>query len=314
MYDTLDLDDIELVDTDRVEVKYEELSEGSIVPKKGNYLGLDISQNSTGICLYSDGEKYVYNSSVVYDKNNPHAESLIRKQLKDDLLEVIDDRELDLIVIEDVFEGINPETVRKLYALNTAIDDLIIEDKVICKEFVRVQNVTWKSWLSVVDTEGKYKGFNDKEKIKGYLGILGITEEGEGYQDRLDATGMLIGYFLQGKTSYDSNEKKKRTVKVSFNDIVFDFEPDTDLIVMAAAYSAEEANVIFIKDTKITKKKILEYMSSNISAIFITSEPVRLGLLAESLNLNILEDGGYFGFWLTEKAQKKYQKKLERLK
>ena len=49
MYDTLDLDDIELVDTDRVEVKYEEISEGSIVPKKGNYLGLDISQNSTGI-------------------------------------------------------------------------------------------------------------------------------------------------------------------------------------------------------------------------------------------------------------------------
>lgn len=307
----LELEDYDSFDNEEIKV-FEKLSEESIVPRKGNFLGLDISQNSSGICLYRDGVKSVYNSSVVYDDKNPHAEALIRKQLKDDLLEVIDGIELDVIVIEDVFEGSNPDTVRKLYALNTAIDDLIIDGKVICKNFVRVQNVTWKSWLSVVDSNGIYKGFNDKEKVQGYLSILGISEEGTGFQDRLDATGMVLGYFLKGKESESVKENKKKSIKVAFNDICFAYELDTDLIVMEAAYNMEEANVFFIKDTKMSKKKILEYMSSNISAIFITSEPIRLGLLTNTLELPVLENGGYFGFWLPERARKRYMKKLSK--
>ena len=313
-----ELDDFEIedaVEDSEEKVKeFSELSEETIIPKNGVFLGLDISQNSSGICIYRDGEKFVYNSAVVYEKGNPHAEALIRKQLKEDLLEVINGSELDLIVIEDVFEGSNAEVVRKLYALNTAIDDLIIEGKVKCKEFIRVQNSTWKSWLSVVDTNGEYKGYSDKEKIQGYLSMLGVYEDGEGFQDRLDATGMILGYFLKGNSPEYNENIKKKALKLSFSDIEFDYEPDPDLITMTAAYDCEEANVIFINDTRISKKKILEYMSEDISAIFITSEPIRLGLLADTLGLNILEDGGYFGFWLSERAQKKYKKRLERLK
>ena len=302
------------IDNNSVKV-FSSLSENTIVPKVGVFLGLDISQNSSGICLYKNSKKFVYNSAVTYDIANPHAEALMRKQLKDDLLEVIDGEELDLVVIEDVFEGYNAEVVRKLYALNTAIDDLIIEGKVKCKEFRRVQNGTWKSWLSVVDTNGEYKGYNDKEKIQRYLEKLGIYDEGEGFQDRLDATGMLLGYFLKGFKVNTKENLKKKALNVSLKDMDFAFEEDSDLIVTYASELSEmeETNVIFINDTKISVKKILEYMSKDISAIFITKEPVRIGLLADKLGLDVIEEGGYFGFWLSDRAQKKYKKRLERL-
>ena len=40
-------------DTESSNIK--ELKEYNIVPNKGNYLGLDISESSTGVCLYKDG-------------------------------------------------------------------------------------------------------------------------------------------------------------------------------------------------------------------------------------------------------------------
>lgn len=294
--------------------KFLSVSEDTLIPREGVFLGLDISQNSSGICLYKNGKKSVYNSSVDYDVLNPHAEAFIRKQLKDDLLEVIDGAELDLVVIEDVFEGSNADVVRRLYALNTAIDDLILEGKVVCKNFVRVANGTWKNWLSVVDTEGTCKGLNDKQRVQMYLATLGVYEEGEGFQDRLDATGMLLGYFLKGKEDKPEKKIKQKSLNININDIDFSFEVDVDLVQMAAGYDREESHTIFINESKITKKKILEYMSEDISAIFITQEPIRLGLLADTLGLELLEEGGYFGFWLSDKAQKKYKKRLERLK
>lgn len=310
----LDTDDtVDTEDAD-VSVSFTELSEEVIVPKKGVFLGLDISQNSSGICLYVDGEKTTYNASVVYDESNPHAEAFMRKQLKDDLLEVIGDRDLDLVVIEDVFEGNNAEVVRKLYALNTAIDDLILEDKVHCNNFVRIQNGTWKSWLSVVDSAGEYKGFNDKEKVKGYLSMLGVVEEGKGFQDRLDATGMLIGYFLKSSEGVVENERKKKSIRVALKDISCAYEVDPDLVVMTAAYGEEDAKVIYINDKKITKKAIVEYMSSDISAIFVTEKPTKIGLLADTLDLPTFEEDGYFGFWLSEKMKRKYRKRQDRLK
>lgn len=290
---------------------YAQLSEFSIVPKVGCFLGLDISQNSSGICFYKNGEKFLYNSTVTYDKTNPHAEALLRKQLKDDLLEVVGDSELDLVVVEDVYEGSNPEVVRKLYALNTAIDDLILDGKVVCKTFVRVSNVTWKSWLSVLDTENKYKGYKDKERIQGYLSLVGISDSGNGFQDRLDATGMLIGYFLRGKESV-LNKVKSGAVRVSFSDIVYSYECDSELITLEASTDRDdEINVVIIDDSRLSKKKMVDYLSGNLSAIFITKNPIKLGLLADSLGIDYLEEGeGYFGFWLSSKAQRKYKGKL----
>lgn len=300
--------------TETAETKVDSLSEKAIIPQEGVYLGLDISQNSSGICLYDNGVKETHNSSLSYDVNSPFAEAKMRRELEGDLLEVIGGRELDLVVIEDVFDGNNPEVVRKLYALNTAIDELILDGKVHCKRFARVPNGTWKRWLSLVDTEGVCRGFNDKERIQYYLEMLGVSEEGEGYQDRLDATGMLIGYFLRKSVSKSLNDVEESEVRVSFSDLEFAYEADDDLVRVVANYSRGDDLVIrYIDDTKITKKVMLDYLSSDFATIFITSSPIRLGLLAKTLNMSVLDDGGFFGFWVAPKALKKYKKRVKRI-
>lgn len=312
----LDLLDLEYeVSKDTVIKKeYDVLSEDSLVPKVGNYLGLDISISSTGICLYKDGIKTTANISLDYKEDNLHAEVLLRRQLKNDLLGLIDGLNFEVIVIEDVFEGINPDTTRKLYALNTAIDELILDGNITCNQFERVPNTLWKSWLSVVDSNGVYKGFKDKQKIQGYLKILGIEEgEDKGFQDRLDATGMLLGYLLSRNNSNTDISKIKKGIRVKFEDISFAYELDTDLITVQAYYNDEDINVKMIKDKKVTKKAIIDYISSDINSIFITSEPIRLGLLAQTMDLELLNEKGYFGFWLSEKAKSKYRKKLQKL-
>lgn len=311
----LDLQDLEyeIGNDDVIEKEYIKLSEDSVVPRQGNYLGLDISVNSTGICLYRDGIKTTANVSLNYQTGNPHAEVLLRRQLKTDLLELIKGLSFEAIVIEDVFEGVNPDTTRKLYALNTAIDELILDEQIECKHFIRVPNTLWKSWLSSVDANGVYKGFNDKQKIQGYLKLLGIDEGNDkGFQDRLDATGMLLGYLI-GKDTNKGNLPKAKSIRVKFDDIMFAYELDTDLIVMQAAYESEEANVVFIRDKKITKKAIIDYISSDVGTVFITAEPIRLGLLAETLNIELLNTKGYFGFWLSDKMKAKYLKKQQKL-
>ena len=311
----LDLEDFEeeLQEGDIDTVQFSALTESNIVPNEGYYLGLDISLTSTGICFYCNGAKTVANFSFEYDEKNPHAETKIRYDLKDDLYKLLKDTpDLDVIVIEDVYEGENPQGVRKLYALNTAIDELILDGSITCKEFIRVQNSVWKSWLSIVDAEGTYKGFKDKEKVQRYLEMVGITEEGKGFQDRLDATGMLIGYFLGGRVGAENDDSAK--LRVNFKDISFDYEPDPDLITASALYSMENeerVNIVYIGDKRISKNMIVDYMSTDINAVFITKYPVRIGLLAETIGLEIMQEAGYFGFWLSPKAKKKYKKKLE---
>lgn len=286
---------------------FDKLTEESIIPKTGYFLGLDISQNSSGICLYANGVRNTYNSKVDYDKNDVFAEARMRKQLKQDLLEVINGNELELIVIEDVFEGANAEVVRKLYALNTAIDDLILDGLVVCKDFVRIQNGVWKSWLSVVDSNKDLKGFNDKEKIQGYLKILGIEEYGDGFQDRLDATGMVVGYFLnKANGGTVTVEKKKR---VNFKDVSVVYEEDIDLVIMDMAYGNEEnVNVSYFEGKKISKKLMTDYLTEKPDMLFISKDKVSIGLLAEELGLPIYENGGYVGFWIDGNKKKKYLK------
>ena len=286
---------------------FDKLTEENIIPKIGYFLGLDISQNSSGICLYANGVRNTYNSKVDYDKNDVFAEARMRKQLKQDLLEVINGNELELIIIEDVFEGANAEVVRKLYALNTAIDDLILDGLVVCKDFVRVQNGVWKSWLSVVDSNKDLKGFNDKEKIQGYLKILGIEESGDGFQDRLDATGMVVGYFLNKANGGTVVVEKKKRVK--FKDVSVVYEEDIDLVIMGMAYGNEESvNVRYFEGKRISKKLMIDYLTEDPDKLFISKDKVNIGLLAEELGLPIYENGGYVGFWVDGNKKKKYRK------
>ena len=311
----MELDLLDEVEEEQEGSTISAISADALIDWSKLYLGLDISKESTGVCIYRFGERTTYNIATPLLKDDPHWEAKLRRSLKDSIGEITGGSLFDVIVIEDVFEGENPHTTRILYALNTAIDELILDNAISCNEFVRVNNQRWKSWLFAVDGSGDLKGLNDKVKIQRCLSLLGIEEEGKGYQDRLDATGMLLGYLLQKKSSagVPYSQTKENRVWVKFEDLTYAYETDEDLALMALGYGDDDLECLVIDDKRITKKLMQTYCSEDLGLTFITGIPIKLGALGGTLRLPVLEDGGYLAFRVKEKALKKYRKQLERL-
>lgn len=295
----------ELEDNDNSESSnIKELKEYNIVPNKGNYLGLDISESSTGVCLYKDGVKTTYNYTINVDESSPHYEVLLRRRLKDCLNTIIFGTNFDVIVIEDVFQGVNPFVTRKLYALNSAIDEMILDGWISCKDFVRVQNQSWKSWLYKVDTLGDYKGYSDKKRIEMCLEKLGVTESGEGYQDRLDATGMILGYIMAIKES-SKEEVLKKKISINFEDVVLSYcSEDYEVFNEMSSYGI--GSYRSVNESRWSKSKIIEYLQEEPNMAFMSSEYVLLGRFADKFGLPIIDGGGVFGFWINPKKVSKY--------
>lgn len=292
-------------------LKIERLSEKNIVPSKGTFLGLDISKTSTGLCLIRDGEKITGNIELNEDLEEikksddwVHSETLLRRRLKKYLSEVVEGVHFDVIVIEDAFSGENPEVTRMLYGLNTAIDEMILDGLCSCDKFIRVNNREWKSWIGkVVDPENKYKGLNDKIKIQYWLRDIGITEgDDKGFQDRLDSTGLLIGYFLQ-QEKVDQKYVDGKGINITWSNLDFAYELDTAFIYEGREWLADLNTVYLDENERITKKQILKWINKNPDSIFITEKPVFLGFLLK--DLGSLDSGGYFAFWVKKRARKK---------
>ena len=297
-----DFNDLEI--EEELTNEFEVITEKTLIPKFGRFLGLDISQDSSGLCLYEEGMKKTYSFPQNIVENSNHREVLARRFLKSKIMELTGGGVFDLIIIEDVFQGINPYVTRLLYSLNTAIDELIIDGEIECKEFKRIQNQAWKSWLATIDTERVTKGYEDKLKIETCLGMLGVHEEGEGFQDRLDATGMLLGYFLCKENIKVKEEKKKR---VSFEDIEIYFEGDTEIALMCSGDEVVITSTkLLVNDTKWSKTKIIDFMTEYPDRVVTTENLVKLGKLAYDLDLPYLDDGGILTFWVKPKKRKKY--------
>lgn len=272
----------------------------------GVYLGLDISELSTGVCLYRNGSKNTYNFTSETSSKEQHYEVLLRRELKRNLRSIIFGLHFDVIIIEDVFQGVNPSTTRVLHALNTAIDEMVLDGEVSCEKFLRVSNKRWKSWLFKVDKDNVTKGYNDKLRIETCLGMLGVSESGVGYQDRLDATGMILGY-LMCKEEADKKELQKTRKRVAIEDIevCYDFER-SDVFTKMYNDGVESYENVNIKN--VSKTKILDLLTENPEKGFISLDYVLLGRVAEVFDLPVISGGGVLGFWVKRKKLYKYIK------
>lgn len=300
----------ELAPNEEEGYKLNVLSELDIIPKTGIYLGLDISEESSGICLYKDGEKVSANISLVTKESEDFYEVKCRRELKDCLLELVSGLNIDVIVIEDVYQGVNPKTTRILYAINTAMDELILDGACSCKRFIRVQNKVWKSWLFKLDTEHRFKGLEDKLRIQKCLELVGVVDSGEGFQDRLDSCGMLIGYFYFGK-----NEVIRSNKRVDFKDLAFLYMESEDFILeeVRSSNNLEELTIqrFSFGNKRISKKYIQDLVSENPDRVFISDSEIKLGNFMEVLNVDsISEEAGFLAFWVKPKRLKKYVEEM----
>ena len=193
--DTLDADKPKVKEDDGTR-KYRELTVYDILPKTGLHLGLDISKTSTGVSLVEDGVIRSWNLTLRESEDIKFAEILLRRELKQLFLDEFKGLSFETIVLEDVYEGENPETTRLLYSLNTVIDEMILDGDISCKDFVRANNKSWKSWLWSIEPQIG-KGHKEKLRTEEVLTYLGVKDSGKGYQDRFDSLGMLVGYFFK---------------------------------------------------------------------------------------------------------------------
>lgn len=296
--------DERLVDTESISKRVDFYS---FLPNNETLLGLDISKSSTGWCLIKNKKRTTGNIHLtghLAKKNPQYKELMYRVELKQELEKLFKGMTFDHIMIEDVFQGANAKTVRLLYDINTAIDELIYEGVVKCKSFHRISNQKWKSWLYNVDTYEETKALADKQRIQACMAMIGITETGEGFQDRLDSTGLIAGYFINEATTFGKEVKK---VNFSMSDIRIRYRKDREDAL------AIRANVMKISDGPIEvtgniSKSLFERCARrNPDAVYITKERVSLGFTGENKNLKPIEGGGYLVFWVKPTSRSKYK-------
>lgn len=283
------------------------LSESSLVPNEGIFIGLDISVNSSGFTVYKNGEKFKGNIDTILSENSPHRETLARRSLKADLRELIQSVGIDVVdtlVIEDVFAGENPSTVRILYALNTAIDEMVLDGELTVTNFIRVSNEEWKKWLYSVDTNSVTKGYKDKIKIQECLKMLGVEDTGVGFQDRLDSNGMILGYLIT-KESEGVRNATRYNKKVSFGDIVVvEGFSISDIYEEYPEVQDYDLETITIK--RPTRKNVLAKLTEDPSVAYVSDSTMKLGRYAEQLGIRTYGDDGYIMFWVKPSKIKKY--------
>lgn len=166
-------------------------------------LSLDVAKNHTGV-VYWDGETvHRYGFAIQeYDKSDPFAEYKMRKQFKEKLREIVNGLTVKYCVIEDVFGGENFDTVRKLLALQTVIDELIFDHVLFVDKFFRWNEPKWSALTrTIYKQRGRLKSKIETQGILNYLEdefYLAHCSDSEAtkrelfFEDICDATGILL--------------------------------------------------------------------------------------------------------------------------
>lgn len=242
----------------------------SLFPEKGVFFGLDISHSSTGFALVKDREITTGNITL-NERSGLLGPALDKQELKEDLVSLLDGLTVDVAVVESIFFGGFVESFSRLASLTYAVEELIIEERIDVRKLVRAQSTTWKSWLRpLVKDNRMLRGNQGKEMVKESLRVLNWTDSGKGYEDRLDALGMVAGYFLRGP-------EEEITVK----------EKDLALAYMVRGRKVplpEDRPIVELEDKKVTVPRMIAYLKSDPGKVYC-SKNVFLGFERERLKI-----------------------------
>lgn len=196
----------------------------SILSNVKSGIGLDVSKNHTGVVIWNGTSIEEYGFALTeYDKNDYFAEYKMRREFKNKLSEIVTGRSFEVCIIEDVYGGENFDTVRKLLALNTVIDELIFEHICFVDEFYRWNEPKWtKACRAVYKQRGRLKSKLETQGLLEFLEYDFYLQHKDDtnakkkeifFEDICDACGMLIG--VVADKVMQLNIVKQETVKMS---------------------------------------------------------------------------------------------------
>lgn len=199
-------------------------------------ISLDISKNSTGVCLWEGGDYRLFRIDIEtpYNSKDPLSEARMRKEFRGYLETLTGGRKFEVGVVENVFGGENFETTRILLSLNTVLDEMILDRVCSIERYFKRENSAWKKWFRLLTNVGK--GLNHKYEIQEIMRFLEFdfflenehlrpTDKLDiGFQDKLDATGLLCALSLE----LNSNIKTTTRRKVRLSDLKFGFVSDVE--------------------------------------------------------------------------------------
>lgn len=274
--------DVKPVEDDGIRI-YESITYHDLIPKTGYHLGLDLSKNSTGITVIHDGVYESHNFTITeLGKDVQFRELIYRRQLYDYLKEKYEGYHFQTIVVEDVHAGVDPTVTRMLYSLNTVIDELVYDGYIGCDTFVRANNKSWKSWLWSIEPQVG-KGLDDKGRIEAVLRYLGVSDEGKGYQDRLDSLGMLIGYFFKSEVR---KEDLYLLPKVRWSDVGYMVVESLEDVKKFPSPYNEMPLVVVDAGTKEIKKDYIKYqVASNLGKLVAIKSSKSITLVCKLLGI-----------------------------
>lgn len=270
-------------------------SADELLPKTGTYLGLDISKTSTGIALWKNGE-LLWGTETLTSESGVFSEVLLRRQLKEKLMENLEGEKIDVAAVEDVFSGGNPKTVRLLMQLNTALDELILDGALEVGEFHRIDNKEWKAMLRrLLDPHKTVRKSNDKDAVEALLMPLGIHRETDkGGQDKLDAVGIMLGGMIMseviGEKVLTSYRNVSRKIKITEVKGYYDYSLERLLDKLPVGVTHVEFS------DRVTERNIVAAVTENPEVIWFTPKLVNIGNIYKKFGVEPYPFGGYLAF------------------
>lgn len=203
---------------------YEKITVLNMLEMIHSGIGLDISKNHTGVFIWDNGAVEEYGFALPeYDSNDPHAEYRMRLAFKTKLKEIVNGRYFEHCIVEDCYGGDNFDTVRKLLALNTVIDELIFEGVVKVDHFYRWKEPVWLSNFRLLyKQKGHLKAKVETQGILEYLeydfylknkDLPKARKEEIFFEDKCDACGQLLS--VVAYINLKANQETKSSYKMS---------------------------------------------------------------------------------------------------
>ena len=255
-----------------------------------SFLSLDISVKGTGWVSWADNK-------LTWGRITLKADTEIERvvEFREALLELIDNRAYDYYFVEDVIGSCNFKTAKALYALNSVLDMLIYEKKILPPlALMREGNTVWKKNLKgiagseIVVKSKDYTNGSDKECTKACLEALGCSISSlkagkysdKQVEDICDALGMALGTIAVKINKAPVVKTKTQTVDIRKGYDIKQFLDYQDAIQSAQRLAKRDSSNIIIKFLSTDNKHndLIRYMSELIpddpKAVYVIETPV----------------------------------------